>query len=130
MRLSYDLPSRVARFVFTIVMGLAWSGAARGQPATSDTAAGARPTANGAADVKVSPDDLARFFDALAAADKSLPRDTFDVAAVAAEVGDDPAKALQWVREGTAWVPYRGCLRGPAGTLMDRTGNSLDRATT
>jgi hypothetical protein len=32
------------------------------------------------------------------------------------------------VRENTFWVPYRGLLRGSAGVLMDRLGNSLDRA--
>ncbi|MBE3073301.1 MAG: hypothetical protein IMZ67_10015 [Acidobacteria bacterium] len=57
-----------------------------------------------------------------------LPRDTFDVAAVVDQVGQDPSRLFQWVRDETIFVPYRGTLRGPIGVLMDRRGNSLDRA--
>ena len=32
------------------------------------------------------------------------------------------------VRSHTVWVPYRGLLRGATGVLMDRRGDSLDRA--
>jgi hypothetical protein len=32
------------------------------------------------------------------------------------------------VRDSTQWIPYLGRLRGPAGVLMDRQGNDLDRA--
>jgi hypothetical protein len=45
------------------------------------------------------------------------------------DVVDDNLEALyQWVRDNTLLVPYRGTLRGPRGVLMDRVGNSLDRA--
>lgn len=37
-------------------------------------------------------------------------------------------QAFTWVRDHTAWVDYEGVLRGPGGVLMDRVGNSLDRA--
>ena len=32
------------------------------------------------------------------------------------------------MRDETTWVPYQGALRGAVGVLMDRKGNSLDRA--
>ena len=43
-------------------------------------------------------------------------------------IGRDPNKLLQWVTDKTCFVPYRGVLRGEVGVLMDRRGNSLDRA--
>ena len=59
---------------------------------------------------------------------QELPRESFDTTAILAEVGDDPEALRDWMAESIAWVPYEGLLRGPRGTLMDRTGNSLDRA--
>ena len=59
---------------------------------------------------------------------EGYPRDTFDPKAIVEKVGNDPAKLFEWVRDNTYWVPYRGSLRGPIGVLMDRLGNSLDRA--
>jgi hypothetical protein len=69
-----------------------------------------------------------RVLGALDASDRQLPHDTFDPAAVIAHVGKDPAKLFAWVRDNTYCAAYRGALRGPLGVLMDRTGNSLDRA--
>ena len=40
----------------------------------------------------------------------------------------DLQKLFEWVRTETRWTPYRGALRGAAGVLMDRRGNSLDRS--
>lgn len=40
----------------------------------------------------------------------------------------DLERIVEWVRTETRWVPYRGVLRGAAGVLMDRRGNSLDRS--
>ncbi len=60
--------------------------------------------------------------------DRDLPRDTFDVRAAANQIGNDPDKIFAWVRDNTAYVPYRGSLRGPVGVLLDRSGNSLDRS--
>ena len=65
---------------------------------------------------------------ALEAMERDIPRDTFDPQAVADRAGNDAAMLFEWVRDNTAWVPYRGALRGPVGLLMDRTGNSLDRS--
>src|SRR5690606_34715767 len=61
-----------------------------------------------------------------AAAD--IARDTFDPEAVLAQTDRTPEGAFAWVRDNTHLVPYRGALRGPVGVLMDRMGNSLDRA--
>jgi hypothetical protein len=73
-------------------------------------------------------DKLERLFDALEAALKDLPRDTFDPEAIIKTVGRNPARLFEWVRDNTHLVPYRGSLRGPIGVLMDRLGNSLDRS--
>lgn len=35
---------------------------------------------------------------------------------------------VEWVSTKTQWTPYSGRLRGSSGVLMDRRGNSLDRA--
>src|SRR5437867_2843850 len=67
---------------------------------------------------------LQKKFQDLSASYQKLPRDTFDPAAVIEQVGRDPDNLLKWVREQTSWVPYRGCLRGASGVLMDRVGNS------
>ena len=72
--------------------------------------------------------ELERVFQGAEAINAAIPRDTFDVKAVSEQLGGDPAGAVEWVRNNTAWVPYRGALRGAAGVLMDRVGNSLDRA--
>jgi hypothetical protein len=62
-----------------------------------------------------------------------LPSDRFDLAAVvqgvrATEPADTATALFEWVRDQTGFSAYRGVLKGPAGVLMDRTGNSLDRA--
>ena len=62
------------------------------------------------------------------AAEKEIPRDTFDPQAIIDKVGKDPNKLFEWVRDNTYWVPYRGMLRGHVGVLMDRVGSSLDRS--
>lgn len=67
-------------------------------------------------------------FDALEEIAKEIPRDTFDPQAIVDKVGKDPVALFEWVRDNTYLVPYRGTLRGPIGVLMDRLGNSLDRA--
>jgi hypothetical protein len=49
-------------------------------------------------------------------------------AAIVEQVGSDPVALRDWVAQQTRWVPYQGTLRGADGVLMDRQGNSLDRA--
>lgn len=61
-------------------------------------------------------------------ADRDTLRDRWDPAYLAGRFNPDPQGIYDWVRQNTIWVPYRGVLRGPAGVLMDRLGNSLDRS--
>lgn len=61
-------------------------------------------------------------------AEKEAPRDRWDPDYIVAQLGKDPQTLFDWVRTNTTWIPYRGELRGPVGVLMDREGNSLDRA--
>ena len=58
---------------------------------------------------------------------RDAPRE-WDPSFVAEQVGSDPEALRKWVQLNTSWIPYRGGLRGPVGVLMDRQGNSLDRA--
>jgi hypothetical protein len=60
--------------------------------------------------------------------ERESPRDRWDADYLVQKLGKDPDVLLNWARENTAWIPYRGVLRGPIGVLMDRQGNSLDRA--
>ena len=70
-----------------------------------------------------------RLFEVLEAAVAELPAATFDYQAALAEIGSTDAAAIfAWVRDNTGFVAYRGALKGAAGVLMDREGNSLDRA--
>ncbi len=64
----------------------------------------------------------------LQSAQEHLPRDRYDPASIIKLAGTEPEKIFVWLRDSTVWVPYRGSLRGVSGVLMDRTGNSLDRA--
>lgn len=59
---------------------------------------------------------------------RDMSRDTFDPQYVVDQVGVEPQKLFDWVKSNVAWVPYEGSLRGPRGAMMDRMGNSLDRA--
>lgn len=60
--------------------------------------------------------------------EQNMPENTFDCQAVIQDVGSDPLRLFEWVRDNTFWVPYQGSLRGATGVLMDRLGSSLDRA--
>jgi hypothetical protein len=108
MRLSNDPLSRLSRLLFTAVLVIAWC----------------RPPAVSAQEAP-DPADLRRQIEA---AEKNLPRETFDPAAVVRQTGREPVKLFEWVRQNTSWVPYVGCLRGPRGVLMDGVGSNLDRA--
>ena len=95
-------------------------------PAGSGVDAAAVQTAGFVPDVKVA--DLGRLADLIAAGARELTRTDFDPATMAAVQGKDPEQLFGWVRDNTWWVPYRGVLRGSRGVLLDRVGNSLDRA--
>jgi hypothetical protein len=43
-------------------------------------------------------------------------------------VGDTPEALAEWVQQNIALVPYQGSLKGARGVLLDREGNTLDRA--
>jgi hypothetical protein len=57
-----------------------------------------------------------------------LPRSRFDPLAVLQPAGVGAEALTAWIGREVALVPYQGSLRGARGTLMDRYGNSLDRA--
>lgn len=59
---------------------------------------------------------------------RDAPRDRWDPEQIVSQFGGDPEQLSGWVRDHTAWIPYRGVLRGAMGVLMDRQGNSADRA--
>ncbi len=71
---------------------------------------------------------LANSLRALRDGEAAAPRDRWDPRYVADRLANDPARTFAWVRDDTFEIPYHGTLRGPAGVLMDRQGNSLDRA--
>lgn len=59
---------------------------------------------------------------------QAIPKELFNLEALADKLGSDPIEIFEWVRDKTYLVPYRGLLRGAKGVLMDRLGNSLDRS--
>ena len=71
---------------------------------------------------------LANSLRALQDGENTAPRDHWDPKYVEAQLGNDAARTFAWVRDHTYWIPYHGILRGPVGVLMDRQGDSLDRA--
>jgi hypothetical protein len=71
---------------------------------------------------------LANSLRAIEDGERDMPRDRWDPAYVAGALVSDPERIFTWVKANTFWIPYRGLLRGPVGVLMDRLGNSLDRA--
>src|SRR5256885_41872 len=96
MEMSHDLPSRLARFTFTVMMAMAWCGATRPVPVYA-------APADGAPDL--TPQDLNRAADAIekglkAAADfdQQLPRDTFDPNVIVRQTDGDPQKLVEWMR--------------------------------
>jgi len=52
----------------------------------------------------------------------------FDPVALARSLDHDPRRLHAFVRDEVAYEPYRGFLRGGAGTLMARAGNAADKA--
>ena len=80
----------------------------------------------------LTPEDVGRLVERtmsdVAAAQAAQSRDSFDLAALIKKVGANRDRLFEWVRDNTSLVAYRGVLRGATGVLMDRRGNSLDRA--
>jgi hypothetical protein len=71
---------------------------------------------------------LDRSMRAIEDSEAEAPRDRWDPDYVVDKLGRDPQRLFAWVRDKTFWIPYHGVLRGAVGVLMDRQGNSLDRA--
>jgi hypothetical protein len=72
--------------------------------------------------------DVNRTFDFLESVLQDLPQQSVQPAAMAKQIGSDPELLFEWVRDNTSYIPYQGVLRGSTGVLIDRQGNSLDRA--
>jgi hypothetical protein len=81
-----------------------------------------------AADPQARAGRATKLIDAVVELTRDVPRDAWNPRAVFEAVGGDRTALFLWVRDRTALVPYRGALRGPVGVVMDRLGNSLDRA--
>src|SRR3954469_17843011 len=117
MGLSNDVPCRLARFTFTVLMGWAWSGGASPARAQSIPANPRRHTPQERAEAA---QKIEKSLKAIEDADRENPRESFDLQAVLQKTGPDPLKVFEWVRDQTVWVPYRGALRQEIGVLMDR----------
>lgn len=60
--------------------------------------------------------------------DSSLPGRPISPADIVKQVGKDPQKLCDYVRNQIAFEPYRGFLKGAVGVLSSGRGNSADRA--
>jgi hypothetical protein len=57
-----------------------------------------------------------------------LGRTAFDVEALVDHLDYDIEKAVSYVQTEISYEPYKGVLRGAAGTLRSRAGNSIDQS--
>jgi hypothetical protein len=119
-----DLLGRLNRLALSVLMLISLSGG----PVLVQTVAWGSDSPDPAQQLRSLADGIDQYAKAMKPLLSAVDRTRFQTPAVVEQVGKDPAKLLQWVRSNTQYIPYRGCLRGPAGVLMDRMGNSLDRA--
>jgi hypothetical protein len=77
---------------------------------------------------KQASDKLNHFNAAVDVIDGKMDRSLFEIDALAAKLGSDPAVLFHFVRDTIRYEPYVGVLRGALGTLICRAGNSLDRS--
>jgi hypothetical protein len=82
----------------------------------------------GEAGYKLVSEKLNRMHTALDVVGSKMDRSLFEIDALAARLGPDPAAIFQFVRDQIRYEPYTGVLRGAVGTLLCRAGNSLDRS--
>lgn len=87
-----------------------------------------KKVSSGTVNIELALERLEKAYSALEEAARRIPRESFDPQAIIQKCGGDSFKLFEWVRDETSFIPYQGCLRGPVGVLMDRRGNSLDRA--
>lgn len=128
MQLENDFPARLARFSFTLAMGLVWCGVPQHTLAGPPGSTLPSITESDKTRMTQLADSLEQTLRLYTAIDRGIPRDSFDPQAVVKTVGNDDSKLFEWVRDHTRYVPYRGALRGASGVLMDGAGNSLDRS--
>jgi len=53
---------------------------------------------------------------------------TPEIRAKALELGNNPVKIYEWVRNNVEYEPYYGSLKGAQQTLMEKSGNDYDQA--
>jgi len=109
------------RFIFCLTMALIWSGLDRRAIAQ---VSGNQPLQ----DAEHTADSCRSQFSTHRRGRSSDPARLVDVVPIIKALNADPGAMFQWVRDHTFWIPYHGVLRGPTGVLMDRQGNSIDRA--
>ncbi|MBN2245159.1 MAG: hypothetical protein JW755_04875, partial [Candidatus Aminicenantes bacterium] len=57
-----------------------------------------------------------------------IDRTAFDVSALSRKLGCDQRKIFDFVRDRIGYQVYDGILRGAQGTLLEGSGNSIDRS--
>ena len=72
--------------------------------------------------------ELENMYEQLREREDELDKKSFSPEALADEAGNSKEALYEWVKKNTLFVPYKGTLKGSRGVLMDRLGNSLDRA--
>ncbi len=97
-------------------------------PATTALARLAAPVTGAAADRELDARKLEAISSIASLIAQAIPRNHEDPGTVLEQTGKDPAQILAWVKTHTRLIPYAGMLRDAPGVLMDRAGNSLDRA--
>jgi transglutaminase-like putative cysteine protease len=100
---------------------------AAGAPAPTSSAPAAPAAPNGASYTRLS--QVVEHLEAGAQVlDGKIDRSLFEIDPLAAKLGSNPAVIFQFVRDQIRVEPYPGVLRGGLGTLICRSGNSLDRS--
>ncbi len=97
-------------------------------PDVSDRATDANRVVDAAPGTLTGPLDLQAAIDSGFTTADGLPDIAWEVPALARSLDQDAAAAFAVVRDSIRFEPYPGVLRGAAGTLAARAGNSFDRA--
>lgn len=131
---------KISDFTFKVValgMSLLITVAAVRTPASFDSGGGGNPTwlpdgherqMQGEAGYKQASEKLNRMYAGLDVINSKMDRSLFEIDALAARLGSDPAAMFHFVRDEIRYEPYTGVLRGALGTLICRAGSSLDRS--